>query len=185
MRVRIVVAAGVAGMLAVFLPACRKSSVRSTVVSVPTAPAVPAPVAIAPGEFATKEGAWEYESAEGVTKLTVDLGGRVLKWVLESSGDSGGGAVMLRDPKDPWFVYLESPRSIWVYDGQETVHRAVLNPNGSMTQSTARGSSEFRFAPKTAAPQAVLDRLPKPMQGLFPVAPPPPPPEPKKVRPSI
>ena len=191
MKTRTMLGGAAVFLLVALLPACRKSRVVIPA-SISTSPAPAAAArAIAPGDFVTNdEGTWEYESEEGVVRLTVSLRGPgnrwgALSWGLESSGQSCGETVALLNPNDPWFVYLEGPRSVWVYDGQETVYRVILNPDGSSTQSMARGTIEFRFAPGTAAPQAVLDRLPKNMQGLFQVAPPPPPPPPKKVRPSI
>lgn len=184
-RTRILVGGVAAAMLVLSLPACRKHRVGVSAMPGPASPAKPAAAAITPGEFVTGGGHWEYDSEEGVLTLSARPMGGGVSWGAEFSGVSTGGTVTLSSRSDPWFIYLEGPRSLWIFHGQEELNHVVLNEDGSSTHETARGTHEFRFDPATKAPQAVLDRLPEPMRKILPPAPPMPPPPPKQVRPSI
>ena len=185
MRGRTILAAVALLVALLLLPACRRSRVGATASPVPTVPAVPGPKAITPGEFVTEEGVWEYESEEGPVQVTVQSRGRGIIWGLSFSQQSTSGNMSLTRGSDPWFVYLEGPRSAWIHDGKDMLVHVVLNADGSATHETARGTREFRFNATTRAPQPVLDRIPEAMRGLIPPAPAPPPPPPKPVRPSI
>jgi len=145
----------------------------------------PDPLAIAPGEFATSEGVWEYESPEGKTEWRAVVTHDGVEWVLRISALENPIYVFQVNAADHWFIYMESPRVLWVHDGKDGVIRTVFKADGSMDHEMAKGQREFDFKPETKAPQVVLDRLPEEMRKLIPAAPAPPPPPPKKVRPSI
>jgi len=156
-------------LLPLVISSCRKSRVVTT----------PRPVAVAntmeAGTFIDKAGTYNHADARGSSELNLSLGGTTVNWEIEvkralpgggmKRGTSRGG-MSLKTAGDPWFVYLESPRRLWLFNGSEDLEYTLHDDAGSKGgHVTFRGKFD-PHGPKV--PDDVIRRLPPGLQKLFP-----------------
>jgi hypothetical protein len=161
--------------------ACRKtSSARSSTVATPDT--------LIPGTFITSPG--DYHGREGRYTRTIKLSpsGTQMSWILttevtgtreatESSSSVSGMA--LSSATDPWFVYVESPGRLWLWDGHANLYAAFIGKNGNNDYHQPVGGGRLSPVDPLPVPKPVFDRLPESIRRILPV------PESPVVRPSI
>ena len=149
---------------------CRRTASHTT--SVATGPDT-----LVAGTFITTPG--EYHGHEGrftrIIKLT-DHGTTIAYSIVTEKGTSGDAAdhqeivsaLVLTKPTDPWFIYVESPASLWLCDGHANVYACFVSANGA-NDLHQLANSGHRTTEEKPLPAAVYQRLPEPLRRLFPI----------------
>ena len=161
--------------------ACRKTSTtRSSTAATPDT--------LIPGTFITSPG--DYHGREGRYTRTIKLSpaGTQMGWSLttevtgtreatESSTSISGMA--LSSPTDPWFVYVESPGRLWLWDGHANLYVALIKGSGHNDYHQLVSGGRLSPVDPLPVPKPVFDRLPEPIRRILPI------PETPVVKPSI
>ncbi|WP_367874344.1 hypothetical protein [Luteolibacter sp. Populi] len=153
--------------IALPLTACR----RPTVIKPPPAPAN----TLVDGTFISSGGSWFYAEKNTTATLKVDVRGPRVDWNYNyakrnssrSSGSSGTGSQMnLRSSSDPWFIYVETPDSLWLFDGVDNLTHAI-STRGALTWNQAISLGQLE-PDRGRIPPAIIPRLPAELQKLVP-----------------
>lgn len=124
-----------------------------------------------PHEFIRKPGQYTLDK-QGDTTLTItpDPAGQPGKWTLKATwhsrdadGSSASASVAPQDAllAEGWFVYIEQPHRIWVFDGVES---ALLL---SHTEKES-GAKSYPGRALASSPQKFHDALPQPLRAKYP-----------------
>jgi hypothetical protein len=150
--------------------ACRKTSTtRSSTVATPDT--------LIPGTFITSPG--DYHGREGRYTRTIKLSltGNQVSWTLttevtgtreatESSTSVSGMA--LSSPADPWFVYVESPGRLWLWDGHANLYVALIKGSGHNDYHQLVSDGRLDPTENLPVPKPVFDRLPEALRRIVP-----------------
>jgi hypothetical protein len=157
-----------------FLTLCLASSGCRRVT--PTAAAPSASATLLSGSFVTAPG--EYRGSEGrftrIVKLT-DRGSSIA-WSITTekktsrsspASSTSTSALNLANPTVPWFVYVESPTRLWLYDGHANLTASFVSNNGS-NEFHQLLNSGHRTTKDKPLPAEVFQRLRESLRSLFP-----------------
>jgi hypothetical protein len=146
--------------------ACRKTSTtRSSTVA--------APDTLIPGNFITNGGVFIHDDGTFARELTVSTSSGAVSYKLGSTEKSGssadlsGNSIRLSTSGDPWFVFVESPVSLWVFDGKdELFYDYQLSKVRYHGRQAIAGGRLLPDIPPV--PHDLILRLPPELQRLFP-----------------
>jgi hypothetical protein len=149
--------------------ACRKTSTART-------STVASPDTLIPGTVIHSAGSWFASTSKGSTKLDLSVSGTSINWTITteekigkfgSSGGSSASGMSLSSPTDPWFVFVESPSRLWMFDGKDGLIFKFQHPGGggSGGQSIFDGKLLSGSPP---VPRDLVLQLPPDLQKLFP-----------------
>lgn len=156
-------------LLPLAFSSCRKSKIILT----PHAPSVPN--TLFAGTFIDKAGTYTHTDAKGGSKLDLSTGGTAINWTLEISRNLPGGAstggcsqsgMSLDAATDPWFVYVETPLRIWIFDGTKELNYSLHDDGGSRA-GPAIFDGKLQYSDHKV-PDDVIRKLPTELQKLFP-----------------
>ena len=162
--------------------ACRKTSASSTS-SVATTPDT-----LIPGTFITSPGTYHGREGRYTRSIKLNLTGNQVGWALttevtgtreatESSTSISG--MDLSSPTDPWFVYVESPGRLWLWDGHANLYANFIRSDGDDEHRQLVNMGRLSPTHRIPVPKPVFDRLPESIRRILPA------PETPVVRPSI
>jgi hypothetical protein len=140
----------------------------AAVLLLPTGPA-PADDRPAAANVVTRPGTHDFHDGRVRIAVTEVPGG--VRWHVTLSGPGGGGGVGHADPpvpKDaPWFVLVQSPDVVWVFDGRRQVSviesREIATPQGPcpVVEGTNLTLPDgWAVVMRKNPPREFLDRLP-------------------------
>lgn len=149
--------------------ACRKSTSHTSTLSA-------GPDTLITGTVINAAGSWSARTPKGSTKLDLSFSGTSINWTItteekigkfgSSSGSSGSG-MSLSSPTDPWFVFVESPSRLWMFNGKDQLAYRFQNNGGG----SGGGQSIFNGKLLSGSPQVPRElvlQLPPDLQKLFP-----------------
>jgi hypothetical protein len=156
-------------LITITATSCRKTTIRSFT-------AATGPDTLIPGAVINSAGSWSASSSEGSTKFDVSVSGTSINWTITteekigdygSSGGSSSSAISLSSPSDPWFVFVESPSRLWMFNGKDELAYRFKNDGGGS------GGGQSIFAGKLLSgsppvPRELVLQLPPDLQKLFP-----------------
>jgi hypothetical protein len=161
--------------------ACRKTSTTGS-------STVATPDTLIPGTFITSPG--DYHGREGryTRSIKLSLKPSYVSWTLNTevtgtreateSHDSAS-SLGLSSPTDPWFIYVESPGRLWLYDGHANLYANFIGSGGEDVHRQLVDMGHLSPSHRLPIPKPVFDRLPESIRRILPV------PETPVVRPSI
>lgn len=133
-----------------------------------------------PGTFIDKIGSYIHSDGKGTSKLDLTGSGIPIHWRFEinrplpggggSRGGTSGGRISPDTASDPWFVYVESPRRLWFFDGTKDLEYS-LNDDGGGRAGPAIFDGKLQYSDHKV-PDEVIRKLPAELQKLFPPLPP-------------
>lgn len=151
------------------------TSCRKTVIHTSSSSST-GPDTLIPGTVVNAAGSWSANTSKGSTKLDVSVSGTSINWTIiteekigkfgSSSGSSGSG-MSLSSPTDPWFVFVESPSRLWMFDGKDQLAYRFQNNGGG----SGGGQSIFDGKLLSGSPPVPRDlvlQLPPDLKKLFP-----------------
>ncbi len=148
---------------------CRKSTSHTSTLSA-------GPDTLIAGTVINSAGSWSASTAKSSTELDISVSGASINWTIttltkvgsfgSSSGSSGSG-MSLSSPTDPWFVFVESPSRLWMFDGKDQLAYRIENNGGggSGGQSIFDGKLLSGGPP---VPRDLVLQLPPDLKKLFP-----------------
>lgn len=151
------------------------TSCRKTVIH-PSSSSPTGPDTLIAGTVINSAGSWTASTSKGSTKLDLTVSGASVNWTVTSEekmsnfgsrrGSSGSG-MSLSSPTDPWFVFVESPSRLWMFDGKDELSYKFQHPGGggSGGQSIFDGKLLSGSPP---VPPDLVPHLPPDLQKLFP-----------------
>jgi hypothetical protein len=161
--------------------ACRKTSTtRSSTVATPDT--------LIPGTFITSPG--DYHGREGRYTRSIQLShtGNQVGWILTTEvtgtreateSNTSSSFLALSSSADPWFVYVESPGQLWLYDGHANLYANFIGSGGDDVHRQLVNMGRLSPTHRIPVPKPVFDRLPESIRRILPV------PETPVVKPSI
>ncbi len=127
------------------------------------------------GTFITSAGSWESRQGDIGTELRVDLSGNQMSWHVDvmtympdgsSSGGGTGSSISIPAGGGGWFVYVESPERLWLFNGTDTL--LLQNASRGRT-SLITAISAGKLVPEVGeVPAELISRLPENMKKFFP-----------------
>jgi len=171
-RNRFLTALFTALLITITATSCRKTLIhpsfsRSTV-----------PDTLIPGTVINSAGSWSASTSKGSTKLDVSVNGTSINWTIfteeklgkfGSSGGTSGSGMSLSSPTDPWFVFVESPSRLWMFDGENDLsYRFQSNGGGSGGGQGIVIVNGTLLPGGPPVPRDLVLQLPPGLQKLFP-----------------
>lgn len=156
-------------LIAAAATGCRKSTSHTSTVSA-------GPDTLIAGTVINAAGSWSARTPNGSTKLNVTVSGTSVNWTIVteekigkfgSSGGSSGSGMGLSSPADPWFVFVETPSRLWMFDGKDELAYRFRNDGGG----SGGGQSIFngKLLPGSPpVPGELVLQLPPELQKQFP-----------------
>ena len=156
-------------LIVVTATGCRKSTSHTSTLSA-------GPDTLIAGTVITSAGSWSARTPHGSTKLDLSVSGTSVNWTITteekigkfgSSGGSSGSGMGLSSPADPWFVFVESPSRLWMFDGKDELAYRFRNDGGG----SGGGQSIFsgKLLPGSPpVPRELVLQLPPELQKQFP-----------------
>ncbi len=157
-------------LLAVITTGCRKTVIHTSSSS------STGPDTLISGTVINSAGSWSASTSKGSTELDLSVSGTSINWTIttrtkvgsfgSSSGSSGSG-MSLSSPTDPWFVFVESPSRLWMFDGKDELSYRFQNNGGGS------GGGQIIFNGKLLSnsppvPRDLVLQLPPDLRKLFP-----------------
>lgn len=130
-----------------------------------------APTLVA-GTFITAAGTYSHVDGAVTRELTVSIHGNSVSWNLRRTERRGGGfssgsngsSLNLAIPADPWFIYVESPRRLWFFDGTKKLNYAMEDAAGARSSGPAIDGKIRPGSP--VIPAELAERLPDDLRKL-------------------
>jgi hypothetical protein len=162
------------------------TSCRKTVIHTSSSSST-GPDTLIAGTVINAPGSWSASTSKGSTKLDLTVSGTSVSWTITteekigqfgSSGGSSSSGMSLSSPADPWFVFVESPSRLWMFDGKDELSYKFQHPGGGGNggQSIFDGKLLSGSPP---VPRELVLQLPPELQKQFPDV------EPASKRPSL
>jgi hypothetical protein len=156
-------------LIAAAATGCRKSTSHTSTLSA-------SPDTLIAGTVINAAGSWSASTSKGSTKLDVSVSGTSINWTITteekigkfgSSGGSSASGMSLSSPADPWFVFVESPSRLWMFDGKDELSYRFQHPGGGGNggQSIFNGKLLSGSPP---VPRELVLQLPPELQKQFP-----------------
>ncbi|MCW1925334.1 hypothetical protein OKA05_22430 [Luteolibacter arcticus] len=160
---------------------CHKTTVTTTSSTVATSPDT-----LIAGTIIRSAGTWSAHKARTTQKLDVTVSGNSISWTIDtmeqlpgggSSGGSGSSGMTLSSPTDPWFIFVESPRHLWFFNGTTDLTYSLSDGGGSRSGPAIHAGKLMPTNEKI--PPDLVRQLPPDLQKQLPPVPP------KEERPSL
>lgn len=156
-------------LIAAAATGCRKSTSHTSTLSA-------GPDTLIAGTVIKSAGSWSARTPQGSMKLDLTVSGTSVNWTITtkekigkfgSSGGSSSSGMSLSSPTDPWFVFVESPSRLWMFDGKDELSYKFQHPGGggSGGQSIFNGKLLSGSPP---VPRELVLQLPLELQKQFP-----------------
>ena len=147
---------------------CRKTvTYTSTVATTPDT--------LIAGTVVTSPGTFSASNAKGSQKLDVTVSGTSVSWSVSSeekhpgggsTGGSSSSGMNLSSPVDPWFIFVESPKRLWFFNGKNELTYSLSDGGGSRT-GPAIFSGQLQPTAEVI-PTDLIPHLPPDLKKLFP-----------------
>ena len=130
------------------------------------------------GTFITSAGSWFCSDRNTTATLRVDVSTDKIEWHYDyakrnrsgssgSSGSSGTGSQMsLGGPAAPWFIYVETPDSLWFSDGVNNLTHAI-STHGVLKWNQVISIGQLE-PDRERIPAEIIPRLSAELQKLLP-----------------
>ncbi len=147
---------------------CRKTVTYSSKVAT-------TPDSLIAGTVINSAGTWSANDPKGSQKLDVTISGTSVSWSVSSekkhpgggsSGGSSSSGMSLSSPIDPWFIFVESPKRLWFFNGKNELNYA-LSDGGGARSGPAIFSGQLQPTAEVI-PTDLIPHLPPDLQKLFP-----------------
>jgi hypothetical protein len=158
-------------------------------VTVTSSTTVTTPDTLVAGTVIRSAGTWSAHTSKGSKRLDIKIDADTVSWVVSNedkrpTGGIGGSAIgeasssmSLSSARDPWFVFVESPRRLWFFNGSDRLSFRLAGSGGIRGGMAVLLGKLVPTAEKI--PEEIIPLLPADLQKLFP------PIEPKTERPSL
>lgn len=93
-----------------------------------------------------------------------------MTWSYEHSGPGGSGSnssAIRAAASSPWFIYVEVPERIWIFDGRKSLFCHTEDSTGSSGYLNAIGGGVL-LDDSGEVPAGLIQHLPADLQKLFP-----------------
>lgn len=160
-------------LVCTLLTGCTRRVVTSSSSSAPATPNT-----LVEGTFITGSGSWHHRKGDIDNALQVTVSGNDISWNYthtEYQGhggrSSGGSGTQLRtsSPGAPWFIYVEAPTRLWLFDGKDSLSLQENHGSYNLVETVVIARGKLREGgDASSVPTDLIPRLPEELQKLFP-----------------